>query len=106
MSGALPVESCIEMFRTALARLGIPERDVKVTWDNEHGWARARLRLPSGAIVDRTSREQCPPATKDPRRVAEHNLTVLARWMKATAKTNPTDLDGAFAEHLVPKETP
>ena len=98
MSGVLGVESCIDMFRKALAVLSIPERDVKVTWDTAAEWARVRIRLPSGAIVDRTERV----TGKIPRdaRASDVALTTLARWLKAVAKTKPTELDVAFILYL------
>lgn len=98
MSGALSVESCIEMMRAALARIEIAERDVKVTWDTPADWARFRARLPSGRIVDRTVRH----VGKVPRdaRASDMALTTLARWLRDLAKTHPADLDVAFADHL------
>jgi len=113
MSSALSVESCIEMFRKALASLGIPERDVKVTWDAGAGWARFRCKLPSGAIVDRTERPTGDLSGARYERAARGDnavacacdvaLTTLARWLKTVAKTKPTDLDATFAEHIAPK---
>lgn len=100
MSGILSVESSIEMFRAALARLSIAERDVKVTWDGQAGWARFRCRLPSGATVDRKE----TVTGKIPRNAVASDvaLTTLARWLKSVAKTHPTDLDAAFVEYIVP----
>lgn len=100
MSGALSVESCIEMFRAALARLDIAERDVKVTWDGAAGWARFRCRLPSGRIVDR--REEHTGKVPRGTTAAVMALTTLARWTRDIAKARPADLDAAFAEHLAP----
>lgn len=110
---AISVESCIEMFRRALADLGIPERDVKVTWDAHAGWARFRCKLPSGAIVDRTEKpegdlssaryERAARGDNAVPRASDVALTTLARWLKATAKTKPVDLDAAFVEHIAPK---
>lgn len=101
MSGALSVEQCIDMMRAALRRLDIPERDVKVTW-NESGWARFRAKLPSGRIVDRTERVGCPAVREE--RVYRANLTTLAQWLRDVAKAHPSDLDVAFADHVVPAE--
>lgn len=101
MATALSVESCIEMFRAALAKLGIPERDVEVTWDAQAGWARFRCKLPSGAIVDR--REVSTGKIPRDALASDVALTALARWLKAIAKTKPADLDAAFAEHIVGK---
>ena len=98
MSGALSVESCIDMMRAALARLGIAERDVKVTWDNDSDWARFRARLPSGRIVDR--REQHTGKVPRDARASDMALTTLARWLRDLAKTRPPhDLDALFAGH-------
>lgn len=98
MSTALSVESCIEVFRKALASLGIPERDVKVTWDVDAGFARFRCKLPSGAIVDRRE----APTGKLPRntRASDIALTTLARWLKGIAKAKPAELDVAFILYL------
>lgn len=98
MSGALSVESCIEMMRAALARLGIAERDVKVTWDTPADWARFRARLPSGRVVDHTVRH----VGNVPRdaRASDVALTTLARWLRDIARARPADLDAAFAEHM------
>ena len=46
------VEESIARFRSGFKSLGIPEHDVKVTWDLEQRWARMRVRLPSGRILN------------------------------------------------------
>jgi hypothetical protein len=104
VSGALSVEQCIDMMRAALKRLGIAERDVKVTWDTDADWARFRARLPSGHIVDRRERH----TGKVPRdaRASDVALTTLARWLRDVAKTQPADLDAAFAVHLAATALP
>lgn len=108
---ALSVEQCIDMARAALARLGIPERNVKVTWDTDADWARFRAKLPSGRVVDRTERVVQPFAGARYERVGRGEnatarasdvaLTTLARWLRDVARARPADLDAAFAEHLV-----
>lgn len=69
---------CIENFRLSFRRLGVPESDVKVTWDTEAGWARLRFLVPN----------------TEPRRAIEHverdpstirALRTLARWLGGRA---------------------
>lgn len=97
-AGAKSVEESIEVFRSAFARLHIPETDVKVTWDTEANWARLRMRLPSGAIVDKVSRAQ---------RGCLANLACLALWIQSRARNwergiESLDLDRVFAGNLLP----
>ena len=96
--GQRSVEECIEVFRSSLARLSVAERDVKVTWDTSANWARLRMRLPSGAIVDKTSRTQ---------KSCEANLAALALWLQSRARNwergiESLDLDRVFAGNLLP----
>lgn len=96
--GSKSVEECIEVFRSSFGRLAIPETDVKVTWDNEGNWARLRMRLPSGAIVEKVSRVQ---------KTAVANLAVLALWLQSRARNwergiESLDLDRVFAGNLLP----
>lgn len=96
--GSKSVEECIEVFRSAFKRLCIPETDVKVTWDTEANWARLRMRLPSGAIVEKVSRAQ---------RSCVANLACLALWLQSRARNwergiESLDLDRVFAGNLLP----
>ena len=96
--GQRSVEECIEVFRSSLARLAVAERDVKVTWDTAANWARLRMRLPSGAIVDKTSRTQ---------KSCEANLAALGLWLQSRARNwergiESLDLDRVFAGYLLP----
>lgn len=96
--GQRSIEECIEVFRSSLARLSVAERDVKVTWDTAANWARLRMRLPSGAIVDKTSRTQ---------KSCEANLAALALWLQSRARNwergiESLDLDRVFAGNLLP----
>lgn len=100
-TGAKSVSESIAVFRSAFARLNIAERDVKVTWDAEANLARLRMRLPSGAIVEKISRAQ---------RSSEANLTALALWLQSRAKNwergiENLDLDRVFAGNLLPAKT-
>lgn len=96
--GSKSVEDCIEVFRSAFARLNIPETDVKVTWDTEANWARLRMRLPSGAIVEKVSRVQ---------KTCLANLAALGLWLQSRARNwergiESLDLDRVFAGNLLP----
>ncbi|MBI5513826.1 MAG: hypothetical protein HY909_08665 [Deltaproteobacteria bacterium] len=96
--GSRSVEDCIALFRAVFPRLKIPEADVKVTWDTEANWARLRMRLPSGAIVEKVSRVQ---------KNFTANLAVLALWLQARARNwergiESLDLDRVFAGNLLP----
>lgn len=96
--GSKGVPESIEVFRSAFARMGIAERDVKVTWDVTANWARLRMRLPSGAIVEKVSRAQ---------RSGESNLAALALWLQSRARNwergiESLDLDRVFAGNLLP----
>lgn len=96
--GSKSVAECIEVFRSSFARLGVAERDVKVTWDLTANWARLRMRLPSGAIVEKVSRAQ---------RSGEANLAALALWLQSRARNwergiESLDLDRVFAGNLLP----
>lgn len=93
------IEQSIEVFRAALGRIEVPERDVKVTWDTVARWARLRMRLPSGAVVDKVLRGAAE---------VEVHLYGLALWLKGRARLFGTgaegdDLDQVFAGYLVPK---
>lgn len=99
-TGARSVEACIDVFRSSFERLEIAETDVKVTWDTEANWARMRMRLPSGAIVEKVSRAQSTYAA---------NLAVLALWIQSRARNwergiESMDLDRVFAGNLLPAQ--
>ena len=96
--GAKSVDESIEVFRSSFARLHITERDVKVTWDSDANWARLRMRLPSGAIVEKVSRAQ---------KTTDANLAALALWIQSRARNwergiESLDLDRVFAGNLLP----
>lgn len=96
--GAKSVADSIEVFRSAFRRLGVSERDVKVTWDAEANWARLRMRLPSGALVEKISRTQ---------KTCDANLAALALWLQSRARNwergiESLDLDRVFAGNLLP----
>jgi hypothetical protein len=95
--GEKTVDESLDLVRRSLARLGLSEGDVKVTWDEERNQARLRVRLRSGAIVDKASVGQ-----KDARK----NLAALALWLQARAKNFERgierDLDRLFASNLLP----
>jgi hypothetical protein len=96
--GSKSVEECIDVFRSAFARLNIPETDVKVTWDTDGNWSRLRMRLPSGAIVEKVSRAQ---------KTCMANLAALALWLQSRARNwergiESLDLDRVFAGNLLP----
>lgn len=96
--GSKSVPESIAVFRSAFARLEIAERDVKVTWDAQSNFARLRMRLPSGAIVEKVSRAQ---------RSSDANLAALALWLQSRAKNwergiESLDLDRVFAGNLLP----
>jgi hypothetical protein len=101
--GALSVEECIDLMRAALARLGIAERDVRVTWDGLAGWARLRLRLPSAQVLDKH-------VAVDPAKGrGELALVLLALWLRDRARgygegwERPI-LAELFAGHLHPEQ--
>lgn len=79
------VEASIESFRASFKRLGIPETDVKVTWDteSESKWSRVRMRLPSGAFVEHTERYD---PKRHPRESTRDTLWTLARWLDAGSR--------------------
>jgi hypothetical protein len=96
--GTKSVEECIDVFRSSFARLAIAESDVKVTWDTEANWARLRMRLPSGGIVEKVSRAQ---------KNSLANLAALALWIQSRARNwergiESLDLDRVFAGNLLP----
>jgi hypothetical protein len=96
--GRRTLAQCIAMFRSSLKRLGIPEGDVKLTWSPEEHWARLRMRLPSGAIVEKVS-------SKQPSHLA--NVAVLGLWLRTRTKNwergiESMDLDRVFAGNLLP----
>ncbi len=97
-TGTRTVEQSIEVFRSSLARLGIPEGDVKLTWDGADNYARLRMRLPSGSIVEKVSKRQTN---------AEANVAALALWLQSRTKNwergiESMDLDRVFAGNLLP----
>lgn len=113
------IDQSIDVFRTALKHLGIPERNVKVTWDTAEGWARFRAKLDSGAIVDKTLNNQVPlvdPGAPTPEfvagagrnaRAAIANGAALATWLKGRARGYASGaesrvLDEVFAGYLQP----
>jgi hypothetical protein len=97
-TGTRTIEQSIEVFRSGLSRLGIPEGDVKLTWDGEANNARLRMRLPSGSIVEKVSKRQVN---------AEANVAALALWLQSRTKNwergiESMDLDRVFAGNLLP----
>jgi hypothetical protein len=92
------IEESIEVFRAALAALAIPERQVKVTWDASACWARFRAELPTGAVVDKTLRNQG---------TVEACLAALAGWLRGRAKNAAAGAEGEydrmFAGAIVPR---
>ncbi|RYE90013.1 MAG: hypothetical protein EOO75_10835 [Myxococcales bacterium] len=96
-TGGKTIEESLDLVRRSLERLGLSERDVKLTWDAERNEARLRLRLRSGAVVDKVSQGQ---------RTVDHNLAALALWLQARAKNVERgierDLDRLFAANLLP----
>lgn len=96
--GTRTVEQSIETFRSALQRLGVRESDVKLTWHEEEHWARLRMRLPSGKVMEKWSRRQATHAA---------NVAVLALWLQSRTKNwergiEDVDLDRVFAGNLLP----
>lgn len=97
-TGTRTIEQSIEVFRSSLERLGIPEGDVKLTWDGEKNLARLRMRLPSGSIVEKVSKRQS---------AVEANVAALALWLQSRTKNwergiESMDLDRVFAGNLLP----
>jgi hypothetical protein len=97
-TGQKSLEQSIAVFRSTLQRLGVAEADVKLTWNADENWARLRMRLPSGSIVEKLSRVQ-----------ANHtaNVAALALWLQARTKNwergiESMDLDRVFAGNLLP----
>lgn len=104
-AGGMGVEACIDVFRRALATLGVPERDVKVTWDAVNHWARLRMALPSGRTVDKTVRAE------DRMQDVVVSLAMLALWLRGRAHGwevgwEAESLDDVFAGALVPAAAP
>ena len=60
------IADSIERFRSGFKSLGIAEHNVKVTWDTEARWARLRMRLASGCIVEKVERAQGDEAVTEP----------------------------------------
>ena len=90
------VDASIERFRAGFKALGIAETDIKVTWDSEQGWARLRMRLASGAIVEKLDRCQDGEAVEFPLwRLTQH----LHRGVKAVR--GGASQDAAFADCIV-----
>ncbi|TAK26755.1 MAG: hypothetical protein EPO40_19760 [Myxococcaceae bacterium] len=117
------IEQSIDVFRAALKRLGIPERNVKVTWDTAEGWARFRAKLDSGGFVDKVLNNQVPlvaPGASTTEFVAgagrnaaaaAANGAALATWLKGRARgfalgAESRVLDEVFAGYLQPAVTP
>jgi hypothetical protein len=97
-TGDRSIPESIELLRSSLSRLGIAEDDVKLTWDGVDNYARLRMRLPSGAIVEKVSRKQVS---------AEANVAALALWLQSRTKNwergiESMDLDRVFAGNLLP----
>lgn len=94
--GGKTIEQSLELIRRSLDRLGLSVSDVRVTWDEERNKARLRLRLKSGALVDKVSQRQRDTAA---------NLAALALWLQARAKNVERgieqDLDRLFAANLL-----
>lgn len=76
-----PISDSIERFRRAITLAGIPDRDVKVTWDVVAGWCRLRCRLPSGRIVERVTRGDTPV-----RRSTEDLMHEMSVWTLRAAR--------------------
>jgi hypothetical protein len=97
-AGHKTIEQSIALLRASLARLGVAEQDVRLTWDGGENFARLRMRLPSGAIVEKVSRRQ-------PNH--EANVAALALWLQSRTKNwergiESMDLDRVFAGNLLP----
>jgi hypothetical protein len=97
-TGERTIEQSIEVFRSSLERLGIAEGDVKLNWDGEANNARLRMRLPSGAIVEKVSKRQVNVVA---------NVAALALWLQSRTKNwergiESMDLDRVFAGNLLP----
>ena len=97
-TGTRSVEQSITAFRACLGRLGVRESDVKLTWHEEEHWARLRMRLPSGKVMEKWSRRQLTYAA---------NVAVLALWLQSRTKNwergiEDVDLDRVFAGNLLP----
>jgi len=60
------IADSIERFRSGFKKLGIPESDIKVTWDTEARWARLRMRLASGRIVEKVERSNGDEPVSEP----------------------------------------
>lgn len=95
-------EECVETFRDAFTRLGVPERDVRVTWDTEANWARLRMVLPTGAIVEKELRSQGSGLA---------NLAALAGWVDSRARgwqrgVGRADLGEVFGAYVVGQRAP
>lgn len=100
-TGKRTVEESIAVFRSSLQRLGVAESDVKLSWDSDDNYARLRMRLPSGGIVEKTSRRQ-------PQH--EANVAALALWLQSRTKNwergiENMDLDRVFAGNLLPAKS-
>lgn len=95
--GEKSIDESLDLIRRSLERLGLSVGDVKVTWDKDRNEARLRLRLRSGAVVDKVSQGQLD---------AQKNLAALSLWLQARAKNVERgieqDLDRLFAANLLP----
>lgn len=97
-TGSRTIEQSIELFRSSFERLGISESDVKLAWNGEENWARLRMRLPSGSMVEKSSKLQ-------PNHIA--NVAALGLWLQSRTKNwergiENMNLDRVFAGNLLP----
>lgn len=98
--GSKSIDESLQLIGRSVERLGLTHDDIRVTWDAARNEARLRLRLRSGAIVDKISTQQ---------QSAQHNLAALALWLQTRAKNVERgieqDLDRLFAANLLPAST-
>jgi hypothetical protein len=100
-TGKKTTAESIVIFRSSLARLGVAEKDVNLSWSSETTHARLRMRLPSGAIVEKLSTKQTD---------CDANVAALALWLQSRTKNwergiESMDLDRVFAGNLLPAKT-
>lgn len=74
--GAKTPKDSLVLLARSLERLGLSEKDVKVTWSDEHNEARLKLRLPDGRVMEKVSTRQDD---------ARKNLAALALWLRCRA---------------------
>jgi hypothetical protein len=83
----------------ALHRLSLGKQDALLTWATAPGenWAKLRVRLKSGRLVEKSSTRQ---------RSTDHNIHALALWLRTKAKNYERglepDLEALFAANLLP----